>query len=131
MAAPEYWHLVETQRPRARLYDGNDAADAMAAWSRAVSEGTGYVMLESLLRPAPARVASPHCNGFAGDPCPDQVAWLRTYECAAGHATHRRHCQVHDEQVSTLMAAQICGHLDSDGTCVRESELVARRSPQR
>ena len=29
-------------------YDGTDAADAMAAWSKAISQGTEYVILEAL-----------------------------------------------------------------------------------
>jgi hypothetical protein len=55
MAAPEYWHLVEAEGTsgvrRGRLYEGTDAADAMAAWSKAVSEDDPYVTLESLIRP--------------------------------------------------------------------------------
>jgi len=44
-----YRHLVETDLPRKKLYDGEDPADAMAAWSKAISDGTAeYVMLESL-----------------------------------------------------------------------------------
>ncbi len=31
-----------------KLYDGTDIPDAMAAWSKAVSEGVEYVMLEAL-----------------------------------------------------------------------------------
>jgi len=31
-----------------KLYDGTDAAGAMAAWSQAVTEGCTYVVLEAL-----------------------------------------------------------------------------------
>jgi hypothetical protein len=55
MPAPEYWHQVMSDSPVQGqgncLYDGTDAADAMAAWSKAVSEGDPYVTLESLIRP--------------------------------------------------------------------------------
>lgn len=66
MEAPQYRHLVEVDGPvpgssRGRRYDGPDAADAMAAWSRAVAGGAGYVMLESLAVPErpPAVLAEP------------------------------------------------------------------------
>lgn len=50
MTAPGYRHLVETDGPgrSVRLYDGEDAADAVAAWSKAISDGADYVTLESL-----------------------------------------------------------------------------------
>jgi hypothetical protein len=56
MSVPEYRHLVEIihkgiPRDRSRLYDGTDAADAMAA-SKAISDGREYVTLESLVKPA-------------------------------------------------------------------------------
>jgi hypothetical protein len=46
-----YRHLVEIDGASRlnHLYDGPDAADAMAAWSKAISEGIPYVTLESLL----------------------------------------------------------------------------------
>lgn len=48
----EYRHLVDAESGnRGRLYDGPDAADAMAAWSKAVSDGVEYVTLESLRVP--------------------------------------------------------------------------------
>lgn len=31
-----------------KAYDGNDAAEAMAAWSRGISDGHEYVTLEAL-----------------------------------------------------------------------------------
>lgn len=34
--------------PRTAPYNGPDAADAMAAWSKAISEGAEYVVLEAL-----------------------------------------------------------------------------------
>lgn len=34
---------------RHQAYDGEDAADAMAAWSKAISAGVEYVTLEALL----------------------------------------------------------------------------------
>jgi uncharacterized protein (DUF736 family) len=48
-----YSFRVETDdarlKPRHRLrYDGIDAADAMAAWSKAISQGIEYVTLEAL-----------------------------------------------------------------------------------
>jgi hypothetical protein len=43
-------YQVITQEPGyVVVYDGSDAADAMAAWSKAISEGeVGYVTLEAL-----------------------------------------------------------------------------------
>lgn len=49
MSGKVYWHRVSTDK--ANLYDGPDSADAMAAWSRCISEGAVYVMLESLRSP--------------------------------------------------------------------------------
>jgi hypothetical protein len=53
MSAPEYRHLVEVDggppKSRGRLYDGPDAADAMAVWSKAIADGALYVTLESLV----------------------------------------------------------------------------------
>ena len=45
-----YRHQVVTQEPGyVVVYDGPDAADAMAAWSKAVGDrSVGYVTLESL-----------------------------------------------------------------------------------
>ena len=45
-----YHHQVVTQEPGyVVVYDGPDAADAMAAWSKAVGDrSVGYVTLESL-----------------------------------------------------------------------------------
>ena len=44
-----YRYLVDADAGNAgRLYDGTDAADAMAAWSKAISRGVGYVTLEAL-----------------------------------------------------------------------------------
>jgi hypothetical protein len=45
-----YRYLVETNGrfPARRQYDGTDAADAMAAWSKAIQEGVDYVTLEAL-----------------------------------------------------------------------------------
>jgi hypothetical protein len=52
MPEPEYRHLVEVDggppSRHERLYDGTDAADAMAAWSKAIADGRLYVTLESL-----------------------------------------------------------------------------------
>lgn len=52
-----YRYLVEFDGPpgtrRGRVYDSTDPADAMAAWSKAISEGRLYVMLEAL-REGPA-----------------------------------------------------------------------------
>ena len=46
----EYRHRVDKDgvRPGRLLYDGTDAADAMAAWSKAIQDGVRYVTLESL-----------------------------------------------------------------------------------
>lgn len=45
-----YRHLVEVDDPSytRKVYDGPDAADAMAAWSQAITDGVEYVTLESL-----------------------------------------------------------------------------------
>ena len=46
-----YRYLVEVRRSgdvTRRLYDGTDAADAMAAWSTAITDGGEYVTLEAL-----------------------------------------------------------------------------------
>ena len=44
-----YHYLVDANAGnRGRLYDGTDAADAMAAWSKAISRGVEYVTLEAL-----------------------------------------------------------------------------------
>lgn len=48
-----YWHLVtvdaeEGESRFARLYQGTDHADAMAAWSKGIQDGNDYVVLESL-----------------------------------------------------------------------------------
>lgn len=39
------------------VYSGPDAADAMAAWSKAVTDGTEYVFLEALRAMEEARGA--------------------------------------------------------------------------
>lgn len=65
-----YRHLVEvdgTGVSHHRMYDGGDAADAMAAWSTAITDGAEYVTLESIRRPGPP-TQSPaelrgHCAG--------------------------------------------------------------------
>lgn len=44
-----YWHRVETAKRT--LYDGPDSADAMAAWSDAITRRLEYVTLESLRSP--------------------------------------------------------------------------------
>jgi hypothetical protein len=46
-----YWITVGRDDPADHyrtLYDGDDPADAMAAWSEAVTGGAEYVMLEAL-----------------------------------------------------------------------------------
>jgi hypothetical protein len=45
-----YHYLVETAEGSRylRLYDGVNAADAMAAWSKAITETAEYVTLEAL-----------------------------------------------------------------------------------
>lgn len=48
---PPYRHMVDVQGDGSKyrkLYDGTDAADAMAAWSAAIQAGEEYVTLESL-----------------------------------------------------------------------------------
>jgi hypothetical protein len=58
--AVTFHFVVETDDTRlsmrhCRRYDGTDAADAMAAWSKAISQGIEYVTLEALRdRPVPA-----------------------------------------------------------------------------
>lgn len=44
----QYRHQVITQSPYTVVYDGTDIADAMAAYSKAISDGVEYVTLESL-----------------------------------------------------------------------------------
>lgn len=46
----EYRHQVIEQGTGIyrTLYDGNDAAEAMAIWSKAISDGVEYVTLESM-----------------------------------------------------------------------------------
>lgn len=46
-----YYHQVIEQGPGTyrKLYEGHGHADAMAAWSKAISDGVEYVTLESLL----------------------------------------------------------------------------------
>lgn len=74
MTAPEYWHRVEADYPGERVtrYNGRDAADAMAAWSRAVSDGAEYIVIESLIRSAPLPPEHQgHGSGQACEPpCP-------------------------------------------------------------
>lgn len=45
-----YHHQVIEQGPGIyrTLYDGDDHADAMGAWSKAIGDGVEYVTLESL-----------------------------------------------------------------------------------
>jgi hypothetical protein len=44
-----YHYLVDAlPGNRGRLYSGTDAADAMAAWSKAISRGVEYVTIEAL-----------------------------------------------------------------------------------
>jgi hypothetical protein len=44
-----YHYLVDSSAGnRGRLYSGTDAADAMAAWSNAISQGVEYVTIEAL-----------------------------------------------------------------------------------
>lgn len=52
----KYYHRVEIDDRRRHkthevLYAGNDPADAMAAWSKAIADGVEYVTLESLDQP--------------------------------------------------------------------------------
>ena len=58
MTASVHHHRVEAEGTsgvhRGVLYDGPDAAEAMAAWSKAVGEGDPYVTLESMRCAAPA-----------------------------------------------------------------------------
>lgn len=59
MSGPGYRYLVETDGPgeARRRYDGADAADAMGAWSAAITEGVAYVTLEALRETRPRRAA--------------------------------------------------------------------------
>lgn len=41
------------------LYNGGDAADAMAAWSKALTEGKEYIVLEALREVPPLPRRSP------------------------------------------------------------------------
>ena len=71
----EYHHLVDTQGNRGRLYAGPDAADAMAAWSAAITAGAEYVTLESLRKvPVSTACLARNCHGSEdGSPCPEFV----------------------------------------------------------
>lgn len=58
MSTATYHFLVDASAGnRGRLYDGTDAADAMAAWSKAISRGVEYVTIEAL-RDTPPLVAA-------------------------------------------------------------------------
>jgi hypothetical protein len=48
-----YWYLVESENGRQwkHWYKGENAADAMAAYTAAILDGNEYVMLESLRMP--------------------------------------------------------------------------------
>jgi hypothetical protein len=70
-----YRYLVETDGPSQarRRYDGTDAADAMAAWTKAILDGVEYVTLEALrdtrqdrLQQAPC----PRCGQLTDAPGP-------------------------------------------------------------
>jgi len=44
-----YRYMVDTQNPgHIKMYDGTDVADAMAAFSKSISDGVEYVTLEAL-----------------------------------------------------------------------------------
>jgi hypothetical protein len=68
---PRYWYLVESDteavnpsKPNSRkLYQGYDIADAMAAWSKAVSEGAEYIVMEALVRKEQIPEPSPAAQG--------------------------------------------------------------------
>ncbi len=66
MVAPVYHHtvMVDGDGPKGNrgivyLYRGDDTADAMAAWSRAISDGDEYVTLESLIAAGSPRPEPP------------------------------------------------------------------------
>lgn len=47
--SPKYRYMVDAQSPgHLKLYDGTDVADAMAAFSKSISDGVEYVTLEAL-----------------------------------------------------------------------------------
>jgi hypothetical protein len=51
MAQRKYSYFVTVQQPHTPsvdVYRGNDLAEAMVAWSKAISEGVEYVELEAL-----------------------------------------------------------------------------------
>lgn len=55
MTDSEYRYIVEKYGlHNYRLYDGTNEAEAVATWSKAISEGIDYVSLEAL---KPARAA--------------------------------------------------------------------------
>ena len=49
---PDKYYLIVDQndddKPYVNLYKGSNVADAMATWSKAISEGADYVMFEAL-----------------------------------------------------------------------------------
>lgn len=57
---PRYWYVVYASDPKKPKRKGQDqqyrdVADAMAAWSRAVSDGYEYAVLEALREVSPGR----------------------------------------------------------------------------
>lgn len=115
-----YSHTVEVDDgpgKRRSLYRGDDFADAMAAWSRAVEAGGEYVMLESLR----ARVRY-HCHGCGG-----------TLTSAAEAEDHKqRHglvTNLHDSSLHMAMA-------EHDGYAAHSHEVrpdhdgVHRKNPE-
>jgi hypothetical protein len=138
MPAPVYRHLVEIDGPgvtRGRLYDGTDAADAMAAWSKAVSDGNEYVTLESLIA-AGSPLPPPRCDyGKAGpgSQCPELSVWLETWQCTDGHLVYRRLCDGHDPGLPADIRASgaACGFRTGTGTCTRPATMISRTRPQR
>lgn len=65
MTAPEYWYEVSVDHlgdaesgepPRARMAC-TDAAEAMAAWSKGITDGAEYIVIEALRRePAEGKI---------------------------------------------------------------------------
>lgn len=50
--------VADPGKPYEKLYDGTSIPDAMAAWSKGISDGKEYVMLEALRGAGEVRDAS-------------------------------------------------------------------------
>lgn len=68
----DYRYLVEDGR--VRLYDGPDAADAMAAWSKAIAGNGEYVIIEALRAPLGGHITVDGKGYTTYGTCPNEAA---------------------------------------------------------